>query len=293
MKEKELEIIEPYFAEREERAVIDYISTNSQEEKNRIYNEILIEPFRKMIETILRRYPIYIGNYSMIEVESNALNHLIEQMVKYRPFIIEKKNDGSFEDEKWIKLGDDYRFMHNEDAIKKLHFLNLHGDSEYRIFYSKAYSYCQTIIRNYYKDHGKKSYNEMKINLSYDDYVEEIDESLEFSYEMEFETNYHLDNLIDSVIKKIEEHIELDGTIKKNEIIVGDAIINVLKNWHVLFMEETPTGKYNKKITNKYAKNKILLFLKEQTGLSTKEIRLALKPFKEIYFIEKINKLNH
>ena len=70
---------------------------------------------------------------------------------------------------------------------------------------------------------------------------------------------------------------------------MGDAIVNVLKNWQVLFMEDSPEGKYEKRVTNKFAKNKILLYLKEQTGLSTKEIRIGIKPFKEIYFIEKID----
>ena len=59
----------PYFAEREEQAVVDYINSTSFDERNRIYNEILIEPFRKMIQSILRRYPIHIGNYEMEEVE--------------------------------------------------------------------------------------------------------------------------------------------------------------------------------------------------------------------------------
>ena len=45
---------EPYFAEREEQAVMDYINSDSVEEKNQIYNEILIEPFRKMIQSILQ-----------------------------------------------------------------------------------------------------------------------------------------------------------------------------------------------------------------------------------------------
>ena len=90
----------------------------------------------------------------------------------------------------------------------------------------------------------------------------------------------------------IEEKIDNDPTMKKNEIVVGDAIINVLKNWHILFMEDTPEGKYNKRVTNKFAKNKILLFLKEQTNLSTKEIRIGIKPFKEIYFIEKMDYLD-
>ena len=252
MKEEELENV-PYFAEREEQAVIDYINSNSAEEKNRIYNQILIEPFRKMIQSILRRYPIHIGNYDMEEVESNALTHLIEHMVNFDPKKITKS------------------------GVK-----------------TKAYSYCQTIIRNYYKDHSKKSYTEKKINLSFDDYVDEINENIEYTYEIEVDNYNQLDKLIETVISKIEEKISSpnDVLMKRNEIIVGDAIVNVLKNWHVLFMEDTPEGKYNKRVTNKFAKNKILLFLKEQTGLSTKEIRIAIKPFKEIYFIEKIDYLD-
>jgi len=250
MKEKEIESA-PYFAEREEKAVLDYINSNSAEVKNQIYNEILLEPFRKMIQSILRRYPIHIGNYDMEEVESNALTHLIEHMVKFNPDKITKSGNRT-----------------------------------------KAFSYCQTIIRNYYKDHSKKSYTEKKINLSFDDYVDEINENIEYTYELEVDTHDQLDKLIKTVIDKIEDRITNDQTMKRNEVIVGDAIVNVLKNWHVLFQEDTPDGKYNKRITNKFAKNKILLFLKEQTGLSTKEIRIGIKPFKEIYFIEKIDYLD-
>lgn len=237
-----------YFANREEQAVIDYINSDSLEEKNRIYNEILIEPFRKMIQSILRRYPIHIGNYDMEEVESNALSHLIEHMVKFNPNKITKSGSKT-----------------------------------------KAFSYCQTIIRNYYKDHSKRSYTERMINLSFDDYVDEINENIEYHYEMENDSQQQLEKLINNVIEKIEDRIDNDETIKKNEIIVGDAIVNVLKHWQILFMEDSPEGKYNKRVTNKFAKNKILLYLKEQTGLSTKEIRIGIKPFKEIYFIEKID----
>jgi hypothetical protein len=238
----------PYFAEREEQAVLDYINSDSVEEKNQIYNEILIEPFRKMIQSILRRYPIHIGNYDMEEVEANALTHLIEHMVKFNPNKVTKSGNRT-----------------------------------------KAFSYCQTIIRNYYKDHSKKSYTEKKVNLSYDDYIDEINEGVEYSYEMEQDNQHQLEMLIQGVIVKIEDKIDNDPAMKKNEIVVGDAIVNVLKNWHVLFMEDSPEGKYNKRVTNKFAKNKILLFLKEQTMLSTKEIRIAIKPFKEIYFLEKID----
>lgn len=275
-----------YFAEREEQAVIDYINSDSLEEKNQIYNKILIEPFRKMIQSILRRYPIHIGNYDMEEVESNALAHLIDHMVKYRPFIIERRKKTS--DDKWNKLGNKYRFIYQNDVKDKLKSI-VDDDYNYRIFNSKAFSYCQTIIRNYYKDHSKKSYTERKTNLSFDDYIDEINENIEYTYEMEMENQHQLEKLINNVIEKIEDRIDNDQTIKKNEVVVGDAIVNVLKNWQVLFMEDSPDGKYNKRITNKFAKNKILLYLKEQTGLSTKEIRIGIKPFKEIYFIEKID----
>ena len=292
MKKKvdEDEVVVPYFAEREEHAVIDYITGSTAEGKNRIYNQILLVPFRKMIESILRRYPIHIGNYDIVEVESNARSHLIEHMIKYRPFIIEYNKIGTT---KWTK-SNIYRYFLIEEANEKLKTLIGKDDFNYRIFNSRAYSYCQTIIRNYYKDHSKKSYIEKKTNLSFDDYIDEINENVEYSYELETETHHQFEQLINTVVAKIEEKINPpnDVTMKKNEIIVGDAIINVLKNWHILFMEDTPEGKYNKRITNKFAKNKILLFLKEQTGLSTKEIRIGIKPFKEIYFIEKMDYLD-
>ena len=238
----------PYFGDREEQAVIDYNNSNSAYEKDMIYNTILKEPFRIMSETILRTYPIHIGNYSMSEVEENALTHLIENMITFDPNRIGKSG-----------------------------------------FKTKAFSYCQTIVRNYYRKHGKDTYKDKMTNLHYDDFSESLNEDIEHSYELELETNNHLDILIKSVIVKIEEMInDTSIEIKRNEIIVGDAIINILKNWHLLFLEDTCEGAYQKRVTNKFAKNKILLFLKEQTNLSSKEIRIAMKPFKDLYFLNKM-----
>jgi hypothetical protein len=203
-------------------------------------------------------------------------------MVKYRPFIVQKHHDG-----KWNKMGDAYNFIYIEDAEEMLLSLVDEEDGfNYRMFKSKAFSYCQTIVRNHFKDHGKKTFTEKKINLSFDDYVDEINQNVEYNYEMEDEQDT-LDKLIKKIVSEIENKIDDDPNIKKNEINVGEAIVNVLNNWDVLFLEDTPDGKYEKRVTNKFAKNKILFFLKEQTGLTTKEIRLAIKPFKEIYFIEK------
>ncbi len=278
-----------YFAEREEKAVFDYINSNSWEEKNRIYNEILLNPFRKMIQSILHRYPIHVGNYEFSEIESNALTHLIEHMVKYRPYIIEYYDSVA---NKWVKLDNEHRFWDIVDAKNDLNnLIDKNKNIQYRIFYSKAFSYCQTIVRNYYKDHSKRTYTEKLAMLSFDDHVNEISEMDEYVYHINNNSHNYLDELINIIIVNIENKIETDLTLKKNEIIVGDAIVNILKNWQVLFLEETPEGNFDKKITNKFAKNKILLFLKEQTGLTTKEIRHGIKPYRDIYYFEKMKLL--
>ena len=235
-----------YFAEREEQAVLDYIRSTTFEEKNRLYNTILIEPFRKMIQSILRVYPIHIGNYEIEEVEANALTHLIEHMVKFNPDKITKSGNKT-----------------------------------------KAFSYCQTIVRNYFKDHGRKTYNEKKVILHFDDYVDEINTYSDYHCEINDDENHGLTTLIENITSEIEDKIDNEPNIKMNEIIVGEAIVNILRNWNLLFLEDSPEGKYDKRVTNKFAKNKILLFIKEQTGLNTKEIRLAIKPFKDLYLIEK------
>lgn len=274
-----------YFAENEEQAVLDYILTNSSSEKHRIYNNILAQPFQKMVESIIRRYQIHLGKYDIYEVEANALSHLIENMIKYRPFIIEfRKKDSN--NPKWNR-SKVFKFFNKQDAENKLGELSGDIENEYRIFESKAFSYCQTIVRNYYKDHSRKTNNEKKTILSWEDHSDEIMNRNEFLYEIDDNQKTDLEELIDIVINKVRDRIDTDASLKKNEIIVGEAIINILNNWHILFLEETHIGKINKKVTNKYQKNKILLLLKEQTRLNTKEIRINLKPFKEIYYLQK------
>lgn len=48
-----------YFQEEQEKAVVDYISTDDRLEKSRIFNSTLKGPFTKMIESIIRRYNLY------------------------------------------------------------------------------------------------------------------------------------------------------------------------------------------------------------------------------------------
>ena len=55
-----------YFYEEQEQAVIDYINAYAAEEKARIFNEILSPAFTKMVESIIRRYNLYVPEQDLI-----------------------------------------------------------------------------------------------------------------------------------------------------------------------------------------------------------------------------------
>lgn len=235
-----------YFDKVEEEAFLEFIRSDDKHHRDMIYNKYLNKPFKRMVESILRRYPIFIGNYTMEEVEASGLVHLISNMSKFNPTKV------------------------NEQGKKY-----------------KAFSYCQTIVRNFYRDWGKKMYAEKISNLNYDDHCDEIENKEEFIYEIDFSNDEQVQELILSYITKLRDKINNDKSLRRNEIIVGEAIINVLESWDILFLEETRQGKYNKRVTNNYTKNKVLLLLKEQTRLSTKDIRASMEQFKELYFLNK------
>ena len=49
-----------YFSEIEEAAVLRYCNSNDDIEKNRIYNQYLHAPFVKMVESLIKRYMLFI-----------------------------------------------------------------------------------------------------------------------------------------------------------------------------------------------------------------------------------------
>lgn len=74
-----------YFCEKEEKAVIDYLNTESKEEKERIYNEFLKIPFKKMVESIIRRYKLYVPDEEYEDTFCDVLSFLVTKMDKYNP----------------------------------------------------------------------------------------------------------------------------------------------------------------------------------------------------------------
>lgn len=74
-----------YFYEQEEQAVIDYIKAEDKFEKNRIFLDYLQPAFTKMIESIIRRYNLYLPDEMFQETFDDTLSFLLSKIEHFKP----------------------------------------------------------------------------------------------------------------------------------------------------------------------------------------------------------------
>jgi hypothetical protein len=74
-----------YFDEREETAVRLFLVAETQEEKNKIYNEFLRHPLDKMISSIIRRYKLYRKDMNYEEIHIDTHSFLMTKIDKFKP----------------------------------------------------------------------------------------------------------------------------------------------------------------------------------------------------------------
>ena len=74
-----------YFDLREELAVVDFLTAETFEEKNKIYNEFLRKPLDKMISSIIRRYKLYRKDMDFDEIHTDTHSFLMTKLDKFKP----------------------------------------------------------------------------------------------------------------------------------------------------------------------------------------------------------------
>lgn len=72
-----------YFGDVQEQAVLSYLSTDDKYEKELIYMDTLKPAFEKMIESIIRRYHLYIPNEESGDTFNDTLSFLMSKMERY------------------------------------------------------------------------------------------------------------------------------------------------------------------------------------------------------------------
>lgn len=142
----------------------------------------------------------------------------------------------------------------------------------------KSYSYYGTVCKHYLLGKLIKEDKKMKSLLPYEDYSSTIEEDERNSYTID---NYDLDltKFLYQIAEGIREDLETK-ILTENEEKVGLSLVTILEDWENVFSEEVSKNK-------KYNKNLILLYMRNMTSLSTKDIRNAMKRFKTIYKVLK------
>lgn len=228
-----------YFYEEQEEAVKEYLMTTSQVKRDKIFNNVLLPAFTTMIESIIRRYDLQIPNEEFEDTFNDTISFLMSKIEHFDPDKISKKTG------------------------KKI----------------KAYSYCGTICKNHLLHKRIEYSKEIERASSYDEMCDEINDNIRYSIDYS-ETNTLMTEIINSTVTAIQDIIDndVDGILTDKEIIVGNALIDLLKNWEDI-LDDCGSNKLNK--------SNILYYLREVTRLPTKEIRDSMKKYKKAYYIIK------
>lgn len=235
---------ENYFGEKEEKAVLDYLNTVDEREKNRLYNEILRPAFDKMVECIIRRYNLHMPDEEENDTFNDALSFLLMKASKFKEGKISKKTG------------------------KKV----------------RAYSYYQTIVKNHLLGRLKDYKKELNRYPSYDSVPEDISNSLKYidgNNRNRIIANEIVDKILKKTEEMIECE---KCSLKESEIKVGKALINLLNNWDyvlstngshklnknaILFFLRESTG-----LDTKGVRDNLKKFRKEYTKIKEEVIKL-------------------
>lgn len=143
----------------------------------------------------------------------------------------------------------------------------------------KAYSYCGTVAKNYLKAKNIQYVKNKERNIPYDDVFSDIYNDAYYSSSIE-ETNFRKEapGLLSNTAREIEKMVcdPEKNNLNQNEIKVGIALIELLDNWEEIFVDDG---------SNKLNKSSVLYFLREETMMTTKEVRDNMKKYKVIYKI--------
>lgn len=297
-----------YFYEKEEQAIVDYIATQNPEEKNKIFNTILMPALTKMIESIIRRYKLFVPEEEFQQTFNDTISYLLTKINNFKPemwvyeeitenppeppvdltaagFVELKKtvNEHSpkyvrvFKDpynppkEMWITDYEDLK-VYEEEPLYKLYKLELH--------HYKAYSYCGTVCKNYLIYKNIQYTKNKQRNLPYDEMLDDF--SKDPRYVSQEESTH--DSMVERLIKEMSSEIKNmmadreKNSLTDNEMKVGVALTELLDRWEDVL---------NVDGSNKLQKSSVLYFLREETMMTTKEVRDNMKSFKKAYYILK------
>ena len=215
-----------YFYEVEEQAIVQYINETNIDKKNKLFNTVLYPALTKMIESIIRRYKLFVPDEDFEQNFNDTISYLLTKIDHFKSQIT---GYTLIESEREIKKHS-FVTMTEEELKKKIRDAN-EDDPEYIIVYCgindeygddyenitvrhykkethnyKAYSYCGTVCKNYLMYKSSQYAKKKTRNTPYDEVFEEISNSTKYST---IEVNYAeiAEKLVSDVAVEIERMI--------------------------------------------------------------------------------------
>ena len=279
-----------YFYESEEGAIVDYIKETDEVKRNIIFNEVLYPALTKMIESIIRRYKLFVPDEDFDQNFNDTISYLLTKIDNFKPVItgydlLEEKDINDLS--KFVEISEEFlknKIRNADENDPEYVFVNIGDDKKtldsiYRFYkkethYYKAYSYCGTVCKNYLMFKSTQYAKKNKRDLPFDYVQEEIANSYKYSMDDVRPTDL-AEKLVYNMANEIEGMILNDNTsLNEDEVKVGRALISLLRNWE----EVLPDGG-----SNKLQKSSVLYYLREETMMSTKEVRDNMKKYKTVY----------
>lgn len=278
-----------YFYENEEQAVIDYITTQNSVLKNEIFNKFLYPAFTKMIESIIRRYNLYCSDEEFQQTFDDTLSYLMSKISHYKHTVYEYEEIESIpegEESSMITISEQKDFFKkaSNDSPRYLIVDNLNDDFKcynLKIHKYKAFSYCQTVVKNYLMYKRMQVVREQQRNTPYDVISDSFENDTRYSTDV-VDSYILAEKLIKKTNKEIKKMLDEPDKfdLSEKEIKVGFALCDLFEEnrWEELIKSDD---------SNKLLKSSILYFLREETMMTTKEIRDNSKKFKNLYYVLK------
>ena len=287
-----------YFYEKEEQAIVDYTSSNDPEEKNRIFNSVLLPALTKMIESIIRRYKLFVPDEEFPQTFNDTISYLLTKINNFKPEMyvyeeytgepheppvditktgfIELKKTTNEHSPKYVRVFDDVKNW-SEDAQET--------DQLYKIYklelrHYKAYSYCGTVCKNYLIYKNIQYTKNKQRNLPYDEMLDDFSRDPKYIAE---DDGSHF-GMVERLIKEMSSEIKSmmnereKNMLTDDEIKVGVALTELLDHWEDVL---------NVDGSNKLQKSSVLYFLREETMMTTKSVRDNMRPYKKAYYLLK------
>lgn len=149
-----------------------------------------------------------------------------------------------------------------------------------------SYSYCQTIIRNYYKNHSQKHHKKKLTKLSYA-YAEQENDSMHTSGNVE--RKYYLDatgdrelfsDFLEYYASIVDHHKSNNPYFDDNKHMIAVALEEILKEWDDVVPD---IDEHGEKIKDTARKNLFYMAICEYTNLDKAVVKDEMKYFIRMY----------